>query len=174
MEIHVIGGKEIWAARDDAVSVLVSAAAHGESLPHELFHYVVEDSLALEWGYWDCIAKGALFSGMSLRSAPDERSAQERANAVAAEAGKRADDAEFFVAAVDAAFEAGLEDDVEKAKALVRRQWAHLSCPPLEIADLVGLKDRVGDLTERWRRLGEGETLELPWPSPEAGKMLLR
>lgn len=174
MDIHVTGGREIWAERDDAVSVHVSGSAGAESLPHELFHYVVEDSLALEWGYWDCIAKGALFRGMRLRAAPDEGAAMQQANAVAQEAGTRAEDAEFFVAAVEAVLDAGLEGDVDKAKDLVRRQWAHLACPPLETADLAGIKRRVGEMTERWRDLGDGVGIALPWPSPEAGRLRLR
>jgi hypothetical protein len=174
MEIYIAdttGTREIWAVRDDDVAVGVSDKADPASLPHELFHYVVEDALGLAWGYWDCIARGALFPGMRVRSGMAEPDAMARSGRVGAEAGPRADEAEFFVAAVETTFDAGLERDVTAARDLVRTQWPHLTCPPLETVDLPALKLLVQEMTGRWRELPEGVTVTLPWPTPAAGRL---
>lgn len=41
--------------------------AAGGDLPHDLYHYVIEDALDLDFGFWGCVAHGATFTTLGRR-----------------------------------------------------------------------------------------------------------
>jgi hypothetical protein len=41
--------------------------ATGRDLPHDLAHFVVEETLGLQWGFWGLVAKGATFKSVRGR-----------------------------------------------------------------------------------------------------------
>jgi hypothetical protein len=44
--------------------------AVGRDLPHDLATFVIEDALALEYGFWGCVAAGARFRTLGRRRTP--------------------------------------------------------------------------------------------------------
>ncbi len=44
--------------------------AAGGDLPHDLYHYVIEDALDLEFGFWGCVAHGATFATLGRKRTP--------------------------------------------------------------------------------------------------------
>lgn len=44
--------------------------AAGADLPHDLYTFVIEDALGLEYGFWGCIAAGATFKSLGRRRTP--------------------------------------------------------------------------------------------------------
>ena len=46
---------------------------HGPALPHDLVHYVVEDELRLEFGFWGLMSAGAKLQSVQAYDARDHR-----------------------------------------------------------------------------------------------------
>lgn len=44
--------------------------AAGADLPHDLYTFVIEDALDLEYGFWGCIAVGATFKTLGRKRTP--------------------------------------------------------------------------------------------------------
>lgn len=44
--------------------------AAGGDLPHDLYHFVIEDALDLEFGFWGCVAHGATFRTLGRKRTP--------------------------------------------------------------------------------------------------------
>lgn len=47
--------------------------AAGADLPHDLYTFVIEDALDLEFGFWGCVAAGATFRTLGRRRTPQGR-----------------------------------------------------------------------------------------------------
>jgi hypothetical protein len=47
--------------------------AAGGDLPHDLVTFVIEDALAIEHGFWGCVAAGATFRTLGRRRTPQGR-----------------------------------------------------------------------------------------------------
>jgi hypothetical protein len=48
----------------DGVQLRVPGYAFTRALPHDLAHFVIEDTLRLDRGFWGSVARGAEFRGM--------------------------------------------------------------------------------------------------------------
>lgn len=44
--------------------------AAGGDLPHDLYTFVIEDALGLEFGFWGCVAAGATFTTLGRKQTP--------------------------------------------------------------------------------------------------------
>lgn len=44
--------------------------AAGGDLPHDLYTFVIEDALDLEFGFWGCVAAGATFRSLGRKRTP--------------------------------------------------------------------------------------------------------
>lgn len=62
--------------------------AAGGDLPHDLYTFVIEAALGIEFGFWGCVATGATFSTLGRKRTPQGRAviAQHLAELDAAEA----------------------------------------------------------------------------------------
>ena len=47
--------------------------AAGGDLPHDLYTFVIEAGLRLEFGFWGCVAAGATFKTLGRKSTPQGR-----------------------------------------------------------------------------------------------------
>jgi hypothetical protein len=57
-----------WTARPRKRKPFVgSTMASGRDLPHDLAHFVVEEAVGLECGFWGLLAKGASFASVAAR-----------------------------------------------------------------------------------------------------------
>jgi hypothetical protein len=52
--------------------------AAGGDLPHDLYTFVIEDVLDLEFGFWGCVAAGATFRTLGRKRTPQGRAIIER------------------------------------------------------------------------------------------------
>jgi hypothetical protein len=62
--------------------------AAGGDLPHDLYTFVIEDALGLEYGFWGCVASGATFKTLGRKRTPQGKAviARHRHDLEAAEA----------------------------------------------------------------------------------------
>lgn len=44
--------------------------AAGGDLPHDLYTFVIEDALGVEYGFWGCVAAGATFKSLGRKRTP--------------------------------------------------------------------------------------------------------
>lgn len=157
-------GFDITAQRDDQVIVQVNRSASRAGLPHDLFHYAVEGQLNVDYGFWDCVERGALFDTMKVLSVTDEAAEVERSDRLRKELGAKIDDAEYLVSVLSVILEGGYENNLEAAKAEVKRWWPNLECPPLEDIDIPAVKEVVVRITDAWDGLPAGDRMVLDWP----------
>lgn len=60
-----------WTALRPPRSVVPGPAmAAGADLPHDLYTFVIEDALDLEFGFWGCVAAGATFRTLGRKRTP--------------------------------------------------------------------------------------------------------
>ena len=60
-----------WTAlRPPRTIVPGSTMAAGGDLPHDLYTFVIEEALAIEFGFWGCVAAGATFKSLGRKRTP--------------------------------------------------------------------------------------------------------
>ena len=122
---------------------------YGPVLPHDL-HYVVEDGLGMEFGFWGLVASGAKLQSVQVYGARDPRRISHAGDPLVATHIDELLAAEGFVAAfsglVGQAPEPALEPD------LVER-----------------IRTRRAELNRRWRATAPGEVLRLRRPGNTGG-----
>lgn len=68
-----------WTALRPPRSVVPGPAmAAGADLPHDLYTFVIEDALGLEFGFWGCVAAGATFATLGRKRTPQGRAIIDR------------------------------------------------------------------------------------------------
>lgn len=68
-----------WTALRPPRSVVPGPAmAAGADLPHDLYTFVIEDALDLEFGFWGCVAAGATFRTLGRKRTPQGMAIIER------------------------------------------------------------------------------------------------
>ena len=60
-------------ARPGTEAVQFAVHDYGPVLPHDLVHYVVEDELGLEFGFWGLVSAGAKLQSVQAYGARDPR-----------------------------------------------------------------------------------------------------
>lgn len=61
----------VWTAlRPPRTVVPGPSMAAGGDLPHDLYTFVIEDALAIEFGFWGCVAAGATFTTLGRKRTP--------------------------------------------------------------------------------------------------------
>ena len=137
-------------ARPDAEAVQFAVYDYGPMLPHDLVHYVVEDELGFEFGFWGLVAAGAKLQSVQAYRARNPRR----------------------IAHPDDPLVAAHVDDLLAAEGLVAAFSALPGThpdPELEPARIERIRTRMGQLNERWQATAPGDTLRLSWPADNTG-----
>lgn len=132
-------------SRPGAAAVQFAVYDYGPVLPHDLVHYVVEDELGLQFGFWGLVAAGARLASVQAYGARDPRRVPPPNDPVV---GAHIDDllaAEGLVAAFSAFPGTGTE-------------------PELDAGQIERIRARIAALNEQWQAVGPGEKLRLNWP----------
>src|SRR5947208_16847541 len=99
------------AIREDGVTVRVPAFDRPTFLPHDLAHCIVERELGIRGGFWGCVARGALFTGMDVEDGRQRPRASARSRDVLRDAGQQGTEAEVVVGILVDLVREGLEQD---------------------------------------------------------------
>ena len=132
-------------SRPGAEAVQFAVYDYGPVLPHDLVHYVVEDELGLEFGFWGLVAAGAKLQSVQAYGARDPRRIPPPNDPLV---GAHIDDllaAEGLVAAFSALPGTGPE-------------------PQLDADRIERIRARITRLNQQWQATGPGEVLRLRWP----------
>ena len=153
---------ETTALRDDGVTVQLRGSYRTSELPHDLCHYVVETELGLERGFWGCIGKGVLFSGMTVVSKRQRSRANPRSQALIRATPQERGASELLVEAFRVA--ARIRDPALRFAKIVSpevKQWFPVH---LDKDTRRRIVERLLILESRWQELSEGESITLFWP----------
>ncbi|CAL9571877.1 hypothetical protein SUDANB95_04811 [Actinosynnema sp. ALI-1.44] len=159
------GGHVATARRDDGIVVLAYENDHPHRVPHELAHYLVEDHLRMDWGYWGSIAQGMVFRSMSVLDG-DRESAAARSAAVSERFMKRIGVAETLISAVEEVLPLTGTVPAEDLRARMVRKYPQLDGAPLEDLDFAEVERLMAAAADEWAAVPEGGVLELEWRVP--------
>lgn len=154
--------------RDDGVALSVPAYGFMHAMPHDLGHYVVEATLPLPHGFWDCVAGGAVFRGMQLLSGRRKPHAEERSRGLMKDHADRLNEAETLVGAFEHVVEHNLDRRPEDAERLIGKHAASFRSG-LRLPDRAGIFAVCAawrDMLAQWQTLPVGQSMELAWPAP--------
>jgi hypothetical protein len=132
-------------ARPGAEAVQFAVYDYGPMLPHDLLHYVVEDELGLEFGFWGLVSAGAKLQSVQAYGARDPRRIPHQDDPLVTAHIDELLTAEGFVAAFSGL--PGTESE-----------------PELEPAQIERIRSRMTELNQRWQATPLGEMLRLRWP----------
>lgn len=93
--------------------------AAGGDLPHDLYTFVIEDALGIEFGFWGCVAAGATFKTLGRKQTPQGR-------AIIASHLAELDDAERRVNEIYFAWRAGRPTPLDRELDAMLRRWRGL------------------------------------------------
>lgn len=159
------GGHVATARRDDGIVVLAYENDHPHRIPHELSHYVVEDHLRMDWGYWGSIAQGMVFRSMSVLDG-DREAAAARSASVAERFMKRIGVAETLVSAVEEVLPLAGTVPAEDLCSRMVHKYPQLDEAPLENLDFAEVQRLMASAADEWSAVPEGGALELRWRVP--------
>jgi hypothetical protein len=141
---------------------------YGGRLPHDLVHYAVESTLALDWGFWGLLSRGAQFEAVRAAGARDRRRLSRMTDPLVA---AHLDDllaAEMLVDGLYDLWGRGGNERERITEAFDRAGWV----PPVDLDDeevLARIRKNIADLTAAWGEVGVGDSLAVTWPAPAGG-----
>jgi hypothetical protein len=139
--------------RDDRVIFSMRGAGGGATLPHDLVHALVEQSLRVADGIWGCVADGVVWRSMRHVSGRQPPHAAERSERLKRERAARIQAAE------------GLADLVGR---LARRETVLAGETPTSgqsAAALAVAAEELAAAGRRWADLTPGDTWVVEWPN---------
>jgi hypothetical protein len=159
--------------RDDGVRFSIQGIGHNFEIPHDLAHFVVEQALDFDTGFWGTIAEGGVFPSMIYEGGRRKPKAAERSRAIMKANARRQVEAEILVSVFG---EAIMEGHAETSPILRRRLRERLpmlerEITALKIADTYSSYHRV---LADWTVLGVGEGMCLIWSGRGSSEQLRR
>jgi len=94
--------------------------AAGGDLPHDLYHYVIEAALGIEFGFWGCVSHGATFKTLGRKRTPQGNAVVDRHREDLAEAEQRVNDVYFD-------WRAGRRTPVDRELDAMLSRWRELA-----------------------------------------------
>jgi len=135
----------VYVTREDGTATSWNFPSYGDVLPHDLCHLVVEDELGLTDGFW-----GLVDRGVDVGLVNDQATLVRGSRPLAEQAGFDLSGLLVAEAAVAAlAGPANAVDDVDELP---------VSAEPEAIS---AIRDRLRQLSERWRKLDDGAAITL-------------
>jgi hypothetical protein len=154
----------------DRLTIRVPAFDRPALLPHDLAHFVVEQDLALRWGFWGCVAAGAMFPGMTVVSGRKRPDAAARSQAALQRAKRWGTEAEVLVNAMLTIARENLDGHWPAAYSALRRVWRPRE-PSRELPNADEVRRIAVALREaerQWQALEVGQRVTVVW-SPDTG-----
>jgi len=155
--------------RGDGVTLSVPGYGFMHAMPHDLGHYVVEATLPLRHGFWDCVAEGAVFRGMQVLSGRRKPHADARSRNLMKAHADRLNEAEALVGGFEHIIDQGLDRRPDDAERMLRRLGAGfrsgLVAPDRD--GMMAVCTAWRDLLARWQPLPVGQAIALTWQHPQ-------
>ena len=155
--------------RNDGVLVFVPGVGKKYDLPHDFSHFIIEKSLGLEWGFWGCIAKGALFKGMKVLEGRQKPHAKARSKNILKEAGQYLTEAEGLVSIVHNIRTKKVQYDWIQIREELKFSWRPKKSfrPALSQKEIEVTCNLVDSAVLQWEGMSAGDHISVIWTLPE-------
>jgi hypothetical protein len=145
--------------RQDKVRLSVHVYGPLDPIPHDLAHYVIEQELGLQDGFWGSVAAGALFGGIKILAGRQRPHAAQRSREVLAAHRQEIGVSEILVdAGLRAVKGMGLDDAPLPIDSPLVRTRADLN------RLVAQLRPALARMCARWLTIAQGATLHVVWP----------
>jgi hypothetical protein len=153
------------ATRDDGVSVAIPGYGSSKPVPHDMIHFVTEDELKIDYGFWGCVAAGAIYSGMEVIEGKLRHDSERKSQELIKKVGQKISEAECFAGTIWRILCEGISNDWYRIQQLQESAWQSTkpSRPKMTHEEVKRICARVLTLEETWKGLRNGEILTLIW-----------
>ena len=153
------------ATRDDGASVAIPGFGSSKPLPHDVVHFISEDELGVDYGFWGCVAAGAIYKGMVVLAGKVRHDSKRRSAEIIKANGQKISEAEILAGIILIIFNQGIQDHWPKIQFVQKSAWraASPSRPLMTHEEVKRICVLLKRLSERWHALSNGQTLELIW-----------
>ena len=160
------------AIRDDKVRVWVPGYDHPEWLPHDLIHYVIENSLGLQYGFWGRVAAGAVFPGMKVLEGRQPPHAAERSYTAVRQQPRTGTQSEVLVGFLAGVARMGIENDWPRVQKGLKQAWVddHNQYNQISQAEVRQVCAELRIMEQAWKNLAVGEDLTVIWQNLRQSK----
>ncbi len=160
VEIHRTSARhEITIVRDDGVTLQLRPPDRKFSPPHDVIHFVVEETLVLQKGFWGTVANGAKFPSMTVIKGRQRPHADTRSKSLIKSNQPYLNEAEVLV---------GVFQDVLLKNPKVYREiiGSRIKACGREIEpdEIEAVWSALVTLRKRWEGLAVGDSIVLEWP----------
>lgn len=149
---------EITVLRDDGVSLALRPPDRKFSPPHDVVHFVVEQTLGLDEGFWGTVAKGAKFPSMTVIEGRQAPHAEARSKSLIKQNHRSLNEAEVYVGVFQDAL---LRKPRDHGKVIQRRLEERGR--ELEPDEIEHVWSSLVTLQKRWVNLPVGGSVVLDW-----------
>jgi hypothetical protein len=150
---------------DGRVLVLPAPGNFRLSPPHDLGHFIVENTLRWQTGFWGYIARGVMFPSMYQKSGTRPPHGEEHSRSAIRGAKDHLAEGESLAGAVAAIVRENIDADPDR----IRHIWKQAFWPPNSTAPNMPLDDiqcaclAFRQVDADWRALAMGDSLRFRW-----------
>ena len=152
------GDPAITIVRDDGVTLSLRSVGRKFSPPHDVAHFVVEQGLGLQHGFWGSVAEGAKFKNMRVLSGRQRPHADTRSKDLIKANEPYLNEAEVFVGV----FQRDLLDQTKAYRKFVGRRRKK-DGTEIDSDILERVWSALVDIRKQWESLPNGESITLEW-----------
>jgi hypothetical protein len=149
----------------DGVRLRVPGYGFMRALPHDLAHFVVEDTLRLSRGFWGSVASGAEFRGMERIDGRRKPHATRRPKTTSKDNADYLSEAERLVACFERIVDGELDRFPQRTETELRLALATVQhgTKAISRSAIEGLCAAWRAMQARWNELPVGEAVRLEW-----------
>lgn len=153
------------ATRDDGASLAIPGFGSSKPLPHDVVHFVTEDELSVDYGFWGCVAAGAIYKGMVVVAGKVRHDSKKKSEQIIKQNGQKISEAEILAGIILIILRKGIQNDWPEIQHIQRSAW-QAACPSRPLMTHEEVKTicvRLERLSKQWHALPHGQTLEFVW-----------
>jgi hypothetical protein len=160
------------ATRDDGVSLAIPGFGPSKPVPHDMIHFVVEDELAVDYGFWGCVAAGAIYKGMAIVGGKVRHDNEKKSQEIIRKVGQKISEAECLAGIILKILREQIENDWPRIQELQKSAWqpTHPARAKMTRDEIKRICRRIHALAQDWKALPDGQTLTLHWNAKKPRK----
>jgi hypothetical protein len=157
---------QVFVRRDDGVLLQVRSFDRPRRLPHDIAHFVVENELQLDHGFWGLLAAGVMFSNTRVVAGRVRKEAAERSGSFLKRVGQEPIEAEVLVSVMLDIAEERAETEWWMVKAKLDAAWKPRRSQlqhPICHNDVRRVCRELRIVEQQWRALSVGKSITVRW-----------
>lgn len=152
----------VTVCRSDRVKLQFQGVGKKFLIPHDLSHLIIESMLGMRYGFWGCVANGALFPGMNIIEGRQKAHAKAKSKQVIKEAHQQLRLAECLVRVF---YESSVaHSDLSSIK--IQKHLSQISSdikPKLSNSSILAICSTLKAFESNWQAINVEESIELNW-----------